>query len=153
MKQHFFLPLFILLIGATLSSCGAHQQTLSPVAMKAGKTKLVLHQLIERYEKKDENLFLSSLHPELKGSSLSKEAISYDFRTFSEIKMRVEPTRIEIANDSAFIESYWEAVWTANASPPIRQSGRALFIFSGEESPQLLEIRGESPFGLFQRKE
>jgi hypothetical protein len=153
MKQHFFLPLFILLIGAALSSCGAHQKALSPVAMKAGKIKSVLHQLIERYEKKDENLFLSSLHPEFKGSSLSKEAILYDFRTFSEIKIRVEPTRIEIAKDLSSIEAHWEGVWTANASPPIRQSGRALFIFSEEASPQLLEIRGESPFGLFQRKE
>jgi hypothetical protein len=152
--RRFFLSLSILWIAAVVASCAASRQALSPVAMKAQKIELELKNLAKLYEKRDESQFFSSLHPLFKESSFSKESIQHDFKTFSEIKIGMEPTQVEITKEGVFIEVYWEGAWATNSvSSPLRQSGHALFIFSAEDPHRLLEIRGESPFGLFQKKE
>ncbi len=148
------LLFFLLLIAA---GCATSPKQPSPTAVEANKIKHELDTLTQLYEKKDTRFF-SHMHlagvapPLFKGSALFKESIQHDFDTFSEIKMNIKITQIEIKQDAISTGIYWEGAWKMNNdAPPLKQSGNALFIFSREPPSVLMEIRGESPFGVFQK--
>lgn len=111
--------------------------------------ELKLNELVALYENKDEKQLILALGPSFQWTSFPREAVSADFETFSEIKIKVKLLQVEIKKDSMFAQIYWEGRWTQNeASGFLSQSGNALFIFDAEGRPGLLEIRGESPFGI-----
>ncbi len=143
----FFLAL---LAGGTIISCATSPKAPSPSAIQAKNIEQELSALTQLYEKKD-NQFFAHLHSLFKWPAFFKESVQHDFETFSEIKMRLKMTRLDITKENLKAGIYWEGSWETSSVLPLQQSGQALFIFSADSPPRLLEIRGESPFGVFQK--
>ncbi|MEK7286911.1 MAG: hypothetical protein AAB035_06400 [Nitrospirota bacterium] len=121
--------------------------------MKAKTIERELNALTNLYEKKDAAQFSASLHPSFLWSSFSKEVMAEDFKTFSEIQIKMRPLQMEMRPDVTLAQVTWEGIRKGDPlTASVRQSGNALFVFSVEEPPRLVEIRGENPFGLFQKK-
>jgi len=147
--------LFLVLI---LTSCATSLKDASSTAIESERIRQALDTLTALYEKK-ETSFFSHLHPLFKWPAFFKESVQHDFETVSEINMTIKITRLEITKEAVFTSIYWEGTWKDETPPvtvsltlPLRQSGNALFIFSTASPPLLMEIRGESPFGVFQKK-
>ncbi|MBI3598548.1 MAG: hypothetical protein HY201_03745 [Nitrospirae bacterium] len=133
------------------TSCATSPTQPSGVAIEAEKIRQELAALTALYEERN-NQFFSHLHPLLEGSAFFKESVQHDFETFSEIKMNIKITRLEIRKEDVWTSVYWEGTWKViSDASPLLQSGQALFIFSAESPPRLMETRGESPFGVFQK--
>ena len=154
-KRDFLLFGLLLIACGTVASCATALKQPSPVAVKADEIEQELETLTISYQEKEATTFFSRMHPLFKWPPFFKESVEHDFAIFSEIKMNMKISRIEIASESVKTGIYWEGNWkkssTGLGAPPLRQSGQAIFIFSTESPPRLLEIRGESPFGVSQK--
>ncbi len=117
--------------------------------MKVHKVEQAIRGLAEAYEKRDETRFTLHLDPSFPDTPLFKEQVGRDFKTFSEIKMRMRISRVEVTKDAILTGVYWEGEWkTKTGEEPLRQSGYALFSFSTDDPPRLLEGRGDVPWGM-----
>lgn len=107
--------------------------------------------ITESYEKKDEKKFLSSLDPSFKPLPSFKEQLLKDWATFSETKIDMKIDRVEVRQESISTAVHWGGVWKREpGAPPLEKKGHALFVWTTGETPLLLEIRGDPPFGIIQ---
>ena len=145
----FFLLLFTF---SSTIGCADSLKASSPSAFEANNIRQELETLSALYQDKT-TAFFAHIGSSFKGPVFFKESVQHDFDTFSEIKLNIKMTRIEITKEAVLTLVYWEGIWEfPEKALPLRQSGNALFIFSTDAPRQLIEIRGESPFGVFQKK-
>ncbi len=150
-QKHTLLFFLLLLTFSMTAGCATSLKPSSPSAVEAKNIRQELETLSALYQDKT-TAFFSHISPSFKGPADFKEAIQHDFDTFAKIKMNIRITRIEITKEAILTGVYWEGIWEVpEKALPLRQSGNALFIFSTDAPRQLIEIRGESPFGVFQK--
>lgn len=134
------------------AGCATAPTKPSPVAEQVGRVRQALVSITESYEKKDEKKFLSSLDPSFQSLPAFKEQLLKDLDAFSEIKIDMKVDRVEVQAGSIATAVHWGGVWKgAPGSPPLEKKGHAVFVWTTGEAPLLLEIRGDPPFGIFQR--
>jgi hypothetical protein len=122
---------------------------LSPIAMQASRVQEAVEAIRKGYEQKEETELFLYFDPSLPYIAILKTQIQNDFNRFSMIKMEMITSHIDVATHSVSAGIYWEGRWEATPQAmPIYQSGYALFRFSNENPPTLLEIRGDLPWGI-----
>ncbi len=145
-KRLFFL---FLITGSVSTGCETIPKAPSPLAASVSKIDHVLRYIGEAYENKDETrllLYFDSSFPDL---PLLKERVGGDFKVFSEIKMNMKISRVDVTHEAILTGVYWEGVWkTETKEEPLLQSGYALYRFSKDDPPRILEIRGDVPWGM-----
>lgn len=143
--------LLLFLVFFFVGACASAPAKPSPVAEQVDRIRQALASITESYEKKDEKKFLSNLDPSFKSLPIFKEQVLKDLTTFSEIDLDVKVDRVEVREGSISTAVHWGGVWkTAPGALPLEKKGHALFVWSTGETPLLLEIRGDPPFGVFQ---
>lgn len=142
----FFLPLLL----SFAAACATAPTKPSPVAEQVDRIRQAVASITESYEKKDEKKFLSSLDPSFKSLPSFKEQVLQDLATFSEIDIDMKIDRVEVREGSISTAVHWGGVWKGAAgTPPLEKKGHALLVWTSGETPLLLEIRGDPPFGIF----
>lgn len=145
-KPGLILFLFFFLLGG----CATDSAKPSPVAIGAGRLQEALSSITESYEKKDEKTFFSKLDPAFQPITPFKNQVLHDFKTFAEADIRMVIERIQIDQESVMTFVRWNGTWKTKPDvPALEKKGHALFRWTTGENPQLLEIRGDPPFGIF----
>jgi hypothetical protein len=145
-RLRLILVLFFFLWGG----CATDSAKPSPVAIEAGRLQEALLSITESYEKKDEKTFFSKFDPAFQPLTHFKSQVLHDFKRFSEANIRMVIERIQIDQEAVMAAVRWDGTWkTTPDAPALEKKGHALFRWTGGENPQLLEIRGDPPFGIF----
>jgi hypothetical protein len=145
-KLQLILSLFFFVLGG----CATDPTKPSPVAMEADRLQEALLSITESYEKKDEKTFFSKIDPAFPSLTPFRNQVLQDFQNFSEANIRMVIERIQIDPESVVTAVRWGGTWkTAPDAPALEKKGHALFRWTPGENPQLLEIRGDPPFGIF----
>jgi hypothetical protein len=140
---------FLLLLLFVLQGCATDSSKPSPVAIEVDRLQETLLSITESYEKKDEKTFFSKLDPAFQPLIPFKNQVLRDFKNFSEANIRMVVERIQIEQASVVTAVRWGGTWKSGTDAPIEKKGHALFRWTTGENPQLLEIRGDPPFGIF----
>ena len=124
----------------------------SVLALQVSQIEQTLHQIEEAYRQKDEARISFHLDRSQQ-ASLFKEQVRQDFTAFSDMKIKVKITGVNKTKEGISTAVYWEGEWRTETNPdslppPLRQAGHALFVWSLDELPKLLEIRGDPPWGI-----
>jgi hypothetical protein len=145
----------VLILQATLfcwglTGCAGTPKPPSPLAAQINRVEQTLQQMTESYRNKDRAGLSHHLDPAFSHRSILEEQIQNDFDAFSEIAIKMNVVRIHSTKEATWATVYWEGVWTpvTGSAPPLYQSGHALFGFSKDDSPRLLEMRGDAPWGV-----
>ncbi|HZR46391.1 MAG TPA: hypothetical protein VFA47_06785 [Candidatus Manganitrophaceae bacterium] len=140
----------ILLLLFVLEGCATDSSKPSPVAIEVDRLQETLLSITESYEKKDEKTFFSKLDPAFQPLTPFKNQVLRDFKNFSEANIRLIIERVQIEPNAVATAVRWGGTWKSGAGgPPIEKKGHAIFRWTTGENPQLLEIRGDPPFGIF----
>lgn len=144
------IQLILLLLLVILEGCATDSSKPSPVAIEVDRLQETLLSITESYEKKDEKTFFSKLDPAFQPLTPFREQVLRDFKNFSEANIRLVIERVQIEPDAAVTAVRWGGTWKSGAgAPPLEKKGHALFRWTPGENPQLLEIKGDPPFGIF----
>ncbi len=139
-----FLALLLFVYG-----CATQPLGLSSISLTVDRLRQSLSSIKTSYEKRDEKGFFSTLHPSFQSSASLKTDVLHDFNRFSEMNIDLFINRVQIEEASILTWARWEGVWkTAQGGPPLERRGYALFEWTKTDSPQLLAIKGDSPFGM-----
>lgn len=142
---------FLSLLFLFFAGCATTPTQPSPVAEQVDRIRQAVVSITESYEKKDEKKFLSSLDPSFKSLPSFKEQVLKDLATFSEMNIDMKIDRVEVRAESISTAVHWGGVWKREpGAPPLEKKGHALFVWTTGETPLLLEIRGDPPFGIIQ---
>jgi len=141
--------LFLHLLGI-VGGCAAVNKPASLLVSEVEKIEEALHQIEMSYRQRDETHLFPYLNASSEQTAQLKEQILQDFTAFSEIEMTMRVIRVDKTQDQIQTTIYWEGTWLGglpSSSSALHQSGNALFIWSLDESPKLLEVRGNRPWG------
>jgi len=144
-------PVSFLLIGLLLSlfGCATAPKPSSVLASQVSQIEQALRQIEEAYRQKDEERLSFHLNRLSEQASFFKEQVSQDFTAFSDLKIKMNITRVNKTKEDISTMVYWEGEWrTETGSPPLRRASHALFVWSLDAWPKLLEIRGDAPWGI-----
>jgi hypothetical protein len=142
--------LILILIFFLWEGCATDTAKPSTVAIEAGRLQEALLSIAESYEKKDEKTFFSKFDPAFQPLTTFRGQVLHDFKSFSEAHVRMVIERIQIDQESVTAAVRWGGTWkTTPDAPALEKKGHALFRWTAGENPQLLEIRGDPPFGIF----
>jgi uncharacterized protein YktA (UPF0223 family) len=120
------------------------------VLSEATHLREVIQEITKAYEQKDGKRFFANLDPSFHQLERFKNRINRDFENFStaDIQMTIEQIRIE--QESLVTMVLWKGDWTSlQDAPPLRKRGHAVFRWTADENLRLLEIKGNTPFGVF----
>lgn len=106
--------------------------------------------LTDAYEKKAQESFLSNVSPSFKPLDALRNKLSSDFLQFTEVNLRMVINWVEIRDETLDTTVQWVGVWKKSLDgPPLKKRGTTRFRWSNQEHPELVEIIGTSPFGIF----
>jgi hypothetical protein len=143
-----FFVLFLVTVNG-MAGCAATPAPPSPIAIQASRIQEAVEAIQKGFEQKEEKELFSYFDPSLREIAALKTQIQNDFNRFKTIKMEMKVSHIEVTTNAVSAGIYWEGTWKAAAEAmPIHQSGHALFRFSNEDPPTLLEVRGDRPWGI-----
>ncbi len=136
------------------SSCASSPQKPSPVVTQVERIQKVLDTFSKAYQNRDENLLFSRLDSEAKGLALIREAVLADFKQKPTVSLVFEINRVETQEASFQTMVHWEAAWKKSKNrDPVKKQGEVILVWINPEKPSLVEVRGDSPFGVITRSQ
>jgi len=162
LMKRYVLFFLIALLAHISVGCTTVSKPSSLLAVRVSQIEETLRHIEESYHKKDKEGISLHLAPSFQQADQVKEQINQDFTTFSKIKIDMKITRVDKSKKDISTAIYWEGIWHPNpqpeggvatekvAFPPLHQSGQAVLVWSLDELPKLLAIRGNTPWGIQQ---
>jgi hypothetical protein len=71
-----------------------------------------------------------------------------DTENFKKVEMKVFIDRVELSKDDVGVVFHWFGEWWDNDGKKTEGRGNAVFHFSDDEKMLLMDITGDSPFGI-----
>lgn len=140
----------LLLSISLLWSCATDNKKPNPVSTKIAPVRTAISSLAESYEKKDKEAFFAELDPSSESLRSLRNRVVQDFEHFSKVDISITIDRVEIKETSLKTAVRWRGVWTEGPNlPPLEKRGNAIFQWAATDDPKLIEIHGESPFGIY----
>jgi hypothetical protein len=145
-KNFFYILLFFFFIPMTLSGCSKEEIKKSDNSNRIHALYHSLDLLKKNYEARNPSDFLSGFDPSFQNLDQITINTREIFNQFNPITLHLYLDHIELEPSSSSLVIRWDGEWTPIAKPAIRASGNAIFRFTGEAVPHLIEIQGISPF-------
>ncbi len=144
----YLLLAFCLLALSIISGC-AGNVILSDDAMRIRNTVDMVNQLKGLYEQHDEGM-LTLFSAEYISERGMKDAILQDMEKFNTISLNIFIDRIVIDKDMGNVTVHWKGSW-GDSIKTFREGGSAVIVIRYGDGLRVMDIKGESPFGITQR--
>ncbi len=144
----FLLLAACLLLLSIISGC-AGNVILSDDSMRIRKTVDMVNELKANYEQHDDQI-LSMFSAEYLSKPEMKNAILQDMEKFNTISLNIFIDRIVIDKDMGNVTVHWNGSW-GDSKKTFREGGSAVIIIRYGDGLRVMDIKGESPFGITQR--
>jgi len=138
--------LFFLL--SIISGC-AGNVILSDDSMRIRKTVDMVNDLKANYEQHDDHI-LTMFSAEYLSKPEMKNAILQDMEKFNTISLHIFIDRILIDKDMGNVTVHWNGSW-GDSKKTFREGGSAVIVIRYGDGLRVMDIKGESPFGITQR--
>jgi len=146
---------FLICVLSASVGCTTTPKPASLLVLQVSEVEEALRRIEASYRQKDAARLLSYLDTEFKQADRFKAQIHQDFTAFSEINMTMKVIRVNKTNAGILTAIHWEKTLTERADnprrltlpSPLHQSGHALFVWSLDALPRLLDVRGDAPWG------
>ena len=138
--------LFFLL--SIISGC-AGNVILSDDSMRIRKTVDMVNDLKANYEQHDDHI-LTMFSAEYLSKPEMKNAILQDIEKFNTISLNIFIDRIVIDKDMGNVTVHWNGSW-GDSIKTFREGGSAVIVIRYGDGLRVMDIKGESPFGITQR--
>jgi hypothetical protein len=145
-KKLSYILLVLFFIPLSFSGCSKEEIKKSDNSNRIHALYLSLDLLKKNYEARNPSDFLSGFDPSFQNLDQITINTRDIFNQFNPITLHLYLDHIELEPASSSLVIRWDGEWTPIAKPAIRASGNAIFRFSGEVVPHLIEIQGISPF-------
>ncbi len=148
-SQHTQL-LILLLSLALFGACASDKKKPSPIATTVSQIQKNLSSLAIAYSNKDENGFFGGLDPSSDALDLVRTRTLRDFEHFNSSEIAFVLERVEAEAGRLKTVVRWKGVWVQKLNvSSIEKRGKAIFFWNDASDPKMIEVRGDSPFGVF----
>ncbi len=137
-----------LLLLSIISGC-AGNVILSDDSMRIRKTVDMVNELKANYEQHDDHI-LTMFSAEYLSKPEMKNAISHDMEKFNTISLNIFIDRIVFDKDMGNVTVHWNGSWS-DSKKTFREGGSAVIVIRYGDGLSVMDIKGESPFGITQR--
>jgi len=140
----------IVLLVTFFGACATDKKKPSPIATQVSQTQKNLSSLAASYGKKDEKGFFEGLDSSADSLSLVRPRMLRDFEHFDSAEISFVLDRVEVEAGRIKTVVRWKGLWTQKPGiPSIEKRGKAIFFWNDDSDPKMIEVRGDSPFGVF----
>ncbi len=140
----------LIVVSGLFWSCASEQKKPTPVTIKVGQIQKTLSELGEAYVKKDKERFFAEVDPASISMPILEDRVLGDFKHYSKAELSLRIHRVELGESTFRTSVHWKGVWKSEADLPVlERSGKAIFILAASEDPKLINVLGDSPFGVF----
>ncbi|MBN4054748.1 hypothetical protein JYT87_03475 [Nitrospira defluvii] len=151
-EVRFYRTIFVLFSLIVLCGCAGEQKRPSPVTKKVDGLQTVLTDIADAYGRKDTEGFLAGIDTSSQAMRSLQDRVIQDFDHFSSAVLSLAIHRVEISDKALKTTIRWKGVWTsASDLLLLEKRGSAILFWTTSGEPKLIDVRGESPFGVFSK--
>jgi len=133
----------------TMYGCGSEPPKPSAENVKANAALGKLEAMRKAYIARDMQGVLDHVSPDLKGGFAELSGrVRKDMEMFEKVELRVFIDRVELSKGEVAVVFHWFGDWWDEQGKKTEGRGNAVFRFTDDEKMLLMDVTGDSPFGI-----
>jgi len=139
-----------MVLAIVAASCSAKEAVKpSEESVKASKALGLLQDMDRAYKAMDLKGVTAPVSTDFKsGLSEFETSVRKDIETFSAVNLDINIERVEESGDQVRIATHWYGKWQDKDVKETEGRGNAVFVFRDSAEMKLVEVLGDSPFGV-----